>query len=821
MPYTYASPARAGRAEALQEDEMAACGPVARAVSAFMVCSAAMLVVNKQTLRIFPLPLTVLWIQMAAATAVLALHVWKRASLRPWSDAVRWARVVPPLFAAMLATGMLALKFASLGAVIVGRNATPLLALPLEAAVLRERPPASAWTWASLVAVLVGAVLYIDEDLDRGTSAEGVVFLVLNMLAATAERLAERHLLAVRPVRVPRPALLLLNNALGALFVAIAVPLVPLGPYGRPETHSFAYYDPQDFHTIETVGAYALLVLSCACGLAIGWAGLRVQALLSATSVLVVTNLNKVVVVVVGVVFFGEARSARASLGMAVALLGGAAYGALQHADLAERGPKWRKAGGAALALHTALLLIVLADVATPRSDGDAPVRDRPAMPRVEFRGAPLDPSEAQIRRVPGSEGLSIMPAGSKDLIAAPNGRASTMFDTMLRDPHDGSYHFVTRICRGAEEPHRKWQGDGLYYARYTEQGFRWQLENPSLPWHGPGSHEQRARVVVNMDSPNCTVSLDLVEDPRFFLLDGVPHVIITGGAHMWIAALDPLLRDTNCSAWVRLHAEPPPGERAQKGWAPFEHKGALHAVYAWHPLVVLRCDHKTGRCMRTADVAYSPHAMAFSDVHGGTPLLPMGDEGQWFGFVHSHRHCVVLRQHLHNAMLVVVTFSESSGFELRYVSDAILPWRGYDDPNMLAYVNEATGIVSANASVDEVFITTNEMSSYGRLARLTGAYALAEWGATQRGDEWYARYAAELDAVCARVPAPPEAERLASAAWGLLGTALTAALAAACVIAWLRAQGYGAAKLSEERVAIVAQDAAGVRGDRADESSP
>ena len=129
-------------------------GPVARAVSAFMVCSAAMIVVNKQVVRIFPLPLTVLWIQMAAATAVLAPYVWKRASLRPWSDALRWARLVPPLFAAMLATGMLALKFASLGAVIVGRNATPLLALPLEAVVLRERPPASGWTWASLVAVL-------------------------------------------------------------------------------------------------------------------------------------------------------------------------------------------------------------------------------------------------------------------------------------------------------------------------------------------------------------------------------------------------------------------------------------------------------------------------------------------------------------------------------------------------------------------------------------------------------------------------------------------------------------------------------------------
>lgn len=75
----------------------------------------------------------------------------------------------------------------------------------------------------------------------------------------------------------------------------------------------------------------------------------------------------------------------------------------------------------------------------------------------------------------------------------------------------------------------------------------------------------------------------------------------------------------------------------------------------------------------------------------------------------------------------------------------------------------------------------------------------------------------AELDAVCARTPTPPKAKLLAAVAWSTVGVALTAALAAAGVIAWLRAPGYGAAKLYEERVAIVAQDAAGGRADRAD----
>ena len=790
-----------------------------RAVSAFMVCSAAMLVVNKQTLRFFPLPLSVLWIQMAAATAVLALlYVRKRGSLRPWRDAVRWARLVPPLFVAMLSTGMLALRFASLGAVVVGRNAAPLISLPLESAVLRERPPASAWTWASLLGVLAGAIVYMHQDFGEGTSAAGVAFLVLNTVFATAERMAQRHLLAVRPVKLPQSTVLFINNGFGALLLSVLIPLVPLGPYDRPETHSWTAFEGMyllcqaQLSVPEVVGAYVLLGLSCACGLAIGWTALRAQLHLSATSMLVVTNLNKVVVVAAGVVFFGETHTPSASLGMFVALAGGAAYGALQHADPATRGPEWRRAGWGALALSAALLVVVLQDVATRRAepaDSETPA-ERPARPHLDYLGW-LEPTEAQVRAAPGGAGLG--PLQHRDDAAFAHGPVAaepqrlwgpTMWGALQRDPHDGAYHYLTRVNLLAATKHDALVGGGLYYAHYPEAVFAAHMADPALPWHGAGSGAARQRVVASA----CT-HMGIPQDPRVYLLRGVLFAIANGGGGggMWIAPLEALRHDRNCSSWVLLRAGQPAGN--QKNWAPFEHDGALHLVYAWDPLIVVRCDEATGVCVRArtpgVDASVWPR-VGPSYVHGGSELVPL-DDGSWIGFVHARFACELSDQFtsMHNGMLAVLTHTEFYGFELRYVSPPLFPEGSSRNPDFFAFINEATGIVSANASADEMLITTNEMDSLNGLVRVRGAFAYARWGANWVRD-WRTPLLAALRAECATWPAPAWAAGTAAAAWSAIGIALTAVLAAACVVAWLRAQGYVmvVAKPPEERIAIV-----------------
>ena len=61
-------------------------------------------------------------------------------------------------------------------------------------------------------------------------------------------------------------------------------------------------------------------------GTVISWAGLNAQMYISATTMLVVTNLNKFVVIAFGILFLGESRTWQAVLGCCAALGGGVWY---------------------------------------------------------------------------------------------------------------------------------------------------------------------------------------------------------------------------------------------------------------------------------------------------------------------------------------------------------------------------------------------------------------------------------------------------------------------------------------------------------------
>ena len=74
------------------------------------------------------------------------------------------------------------------------------------------------------------------------------------------------------------------------------------------------------------VGDVVLLLLSCVVGTVISWAGLNAQMYISATTMLVVTNLNKFVVIAFGILFLGESRTWQAVLGCCAALGGGVWY---------------------------------------------------------------------------------------------------------------------------------------------------------------------------------------------------------------------------------------------------------------------------------------------------------------------------------------------------------------------------------------------------------------------------------------------------------------------------------------------------------------
>merc|ERR1712023_408979 len=75
-----------------------------------------------------------------------------------------------------------------------------------------------------------------------------------------------------------------------------------------------------------TPAGWGFIIWSCLCGACISYTAFRAQRRISATSFLVVVNMNKFVVVAYGIIALGESYKPLAGVGTALALLGGAYY---------------------------------------------------------------------------------------------------------------------------------------------------------------------------------------------------------------------------------------------------------------------------------------------------------------------------------------------------------------------------------------------------------------------------------------------------------------------------------------------------------------
>ena len=183
----------------------------------YMISSAGMSVFNKLAVQAFPLPITLVIVQMAFTTLTVAA---KRSSVHIGSrrDAFRWGLSVPVLFAAMLVTSMFAFEHNTLGTVVVFRNIAPIITLLIER-LFRIPMQVSLETVASLLCIVAGVILYHFNAL--GLTTLGLLSICLNMGFAVLERLTQRHLMAQDPVDINKPGMMLLNNACGILPCAL------------------------------------------------------------------------------------------------------------------------------------------------------------------------------------------------------------------------------------------------------------------------------------------------------------------------------------------------------------------------------------------------------------------------------------------------------------------------------------------------------------------------------------------------------------------------------------------------------------------------
>lgn len=268
----------------------------------FTACSCAMMPLNKVVMRqMRHTPFTAVAGQMLGAASLLAAVPW---TYRTTPDVYRFL-VLPPLFATMLVTSMLSLQHASFGSIMAIRNTAPLVCLPFEHCFVAPQS-VDLKTTAALTLVLAGCVVFVWHDLY--TTAAGVALAIVNTLVGVFDRLVQRHLLS--STDASRCSVLFVNNLLGGVIVAaLAV--------GTHEDVGAA---------VRKESVRAPWALSVVVGLCLGYTGVLAQAHVSATTHLLVSNLNRIGVLVVGSTWLGERVRPEQWLAAAASVAGTVAY---------------------------------------------------------------------------------------------------------------------------------------------------------------------------------------------------------------------------------------------------------------------------------------------------------------------------------------------------------------------------------------------------------------------------------------------------------------------------------------------------------------
>jgi drug/metabolite transporter (DMT)-like permease len=275
-----------------------------------------MTLLNKLAVSKTRAPVAVVIVQMLATCLVAAASC----DLQFGNGWRQWAVSVPLLFVLMMVSSMLALQYVTVGTFVVVRNLGPVFTLFVETAIHRpdklavEGSVLPDWrALASTTAIALGVWMYEAHDVQF--SAAGLFFLLLNLVLACAERMLQRHFLAVQKVEVSKPALMLLNNGIGAA-LALVVLLVM-----SPKEAKLLYHAMR-----HKPGTGLAVAASCLLGCAISYTGLWLQRLVTATSFMVLGSLTKLMVIAWGIVFLGDASGFLSIMGAAISVGGGFAY---------------------------------------------------------------------------------------------------------------------------------------------------------------------------------------------------------------------------------------------------------------------------------------------------------------------------------------------------------------------------------------------------------------------------------------------------------------------------------------------------------------
>eukprot|EP00271_Cylindrocystis_brebissonii_P016462 TRINITY_DN4004_c1_g2_i1.p1 TRINITY_DN4004_c1_g2~~TRINITY_DN4004_c1_g2_i1.p1 ORF type:complete len:394 (+),score=38.30 TRINITY_DN4004_c1_g2_i1:305-1486(+) len=293
-------------------------------VVGYCLTSSLLAVVNKAAITVFPFATLLTALQYTVSA--ISVFVLGRFNFLQ-HDALSFDKVLAYSPAALvfylaIFTNMTLLQYANLETFIVFRSSTPLIVAVADT-VFRNQPLPSKVTFASLGAILLGAVGYMLTDSQFSVTAYS--WAVAYLAVITFEMVYVKHI--VTNLGLNTWGFVYYNNimslALSPLFWLIS------GEFRR--TNDAQIMDYLDFYTIFIV------TLSCVFGLAISFFGFATRTAVSATSFTVLGVTNKLLTIIVNVCIWDKHASPLGIFFLVGTIAGGVWYQQSMVADKAAR----------------------------------------------------------------------------------------------------------------------------------------------------------------------------------------------------------------------------------------------------------------------------------------------------------------------------------------------------------------------------------------------------------------------------------------------------------------------------------------------------
>jgi drug/metabolite transporter (DMT)-like permease len=211
------------------------------------------------------------------------------------------------MFFVMLISSLAALKHVSVSSLVVIRNVTTIVVAIADIAILRN--PLSIFAINSLFSLLGGVLLFAKHDLSF--SFVGYIWLAVNCVFTAAYQIYVKQL--VEEFRLDAFVMALYNNVLS---MPLCVAAILLSGEADGLSHLWSL----------TASRQALVGLSTILGFILSASAFRLNQLISATSQMVINNVNKFIVVVAAEIFLVPVLTPLSWTGTIIVFLSGYMY---------------------------------------------------------------------------------------------------------------------------------------------------------------------------------------------------------------------------------------------------------------------------------------------------------------------------------------------------------------------------------------------------------------------------------------------------------------------------------------------------------------